>query len=731
MAIQFIKEKGVFSLHTKNTTYQMQVGTFGHLLHLYYGGRVGGNMDHLFTYYDRGFSGNPYEADKDRTYSLDCLPQEYPTEGTGDYRINCLTVKNDDGTYSCDLRYKDYKIRKGKYDLPGLPAVYGGKEEADTLEIILEDSISKIEVALLYGVLEEQDIITRAVKISNVGNQTITIEKALSACLDFLYGTFDLYSFYGRHAMERNVQRATVIHGIQSIGSKRGTSSHQYNPFIILADEKANEDYGSCYGMCFVYSGSFQAETEKDQYDQTRITMGLQAELFSYELKPGEDFYTPEVVMSYSGCGIAKLSQNYHHTFRNNLCRGKYKTIPRPVLINNWEATYFDFDGEKIYNIAKQAAELGVEMIVLDDGWFGKRDDDFSGLGDWVVNEKKLGGSLPDLVSRINDLGLKFGIWIEPEMVNEDSNLYREHPDWAIIIPGRKPVRSRYQLLLDFSRKEVVDHIFHALCEIMDHANIEYIKWDMNRSICDVYSAVNANSNQGAVLYRYILGLYELLERLLNRYPELLIEGCSGGGGRFDAGMLYYAPQIWCSDNTDAIDRLRIQEGTSYAYPISSVGSHVSAVPNHQTGRTTSLKTRGVVAMSGSFGYELDLSKMTEAEKSVVKEQIASFHKYWHLIHDGDYYRLTSSFEDKPFTAWEFVAKDQSEALLNIVTLETHGNPLTYYIKCKGLDPQKDYVIGDTQDIFNGKTLMNAGIPIPYMVDEYQAWQIHFKQVSV
>jgi alpha-galactosidase len=729
MSIENKSDQGIFTLHTDHSTYQMQVGKYGHLLHLYYGSKVEDDMDYLLTYFDRGFSGNPYEAEKDRTYSMDSLPQEFPTQGTGDYRTTCLTLRNADGTYGCDLRYKESKITKGKYKIPGLPAIYG-EEETDTLEIILEDLANKVQVSLYYGVFEKQDIITRSVKIKNNGDEVCAIEKASSACMDLLYGEYDLYSFYGRHAMERNLQKARVNHGIYSIGSKRGTSSHQYNPFFILADSKTTEDYGDCYGMCFVYSGNFKAEVELDQYNQTRVIMGLQDELFAYDLKPEESFYTPEVVLSYSACGITKLSQNYHEIFRHNLCRGKYKTKKRPVLLNNWEATYFDFNGDKILSIAKQAAELGVEMLVLDDGWFGKRDDDNSGLGDWFVNETKLGGSLSSLVDKINGLGLKFGIWMEPEMVSEDSKLYEEHPDWAFTIPGRKPVRGRNQLVLDFSRKEVVDNIYSQMCHVLDKANIEYLKWDMNRSISDVYSVVNHDSTQGAVLHRYMLGLYDLLERLIARYPNLLIEGCSGGGGRFDAGMLYYTPQIWCSDNTDAIDRIRIQEGTSYAYPVSSVGSHISAVPNHQTGRSTPINTRSVVAMAGSFGYELDLNKLTDKEKEDVKKQIILFHQYEDLIHNGSYYRLTSTLEDKEFAAWQFVSPDKSEALLNVVTLDTHGNPIIKYIKCKGLKPEANYIISDREKIYSGKALMSGGLSIPYVTDEYQSWQVYLKEVK-
>jgi len=729
VAIKYNEEQKTFSLHTEHAAYQMQIGKYGHLLHLYYGNKVDGNMDYLLTYADRGFSGNPYAAGSDRTYSLDSLPQEFPTQGTGDYRITCLTIKNADGSFSCDLRYKDYKIVAGKYTIPGLPAVYADPAEAETLEIYLADPVSKVQVTLKYGILEKNDIITRTAVITNAGDTACTIESASSACLDFLYGDYELYTFYGRHAMERNLQRAKLMHGVQSIGSKRGTSSHQYNPFMILAGAKTTEDYGECYGMCYVYSGNFKAKVELDQYDQTRIIMGLQDELFSYELEPHDVFNMPEVVMSFSNDGLSRLSQNYHDTFRNNLCRGKYKTIPRPVLLNNWEATYFDFDGDAIFQIARQAAELGVEMLVLDDGWFGNRNDDNHGLGDWYANEQKLGGSLSHLADRINGIGMKFGIWMEPEMVNEESVLFREHPDWAFSIPGREPIRARNQLVLDFSRNEVVEYIFTHVCAVLDSANIEYLKWDMNRSISDVYSTVNHGAAEGAVLYKYTLGLYDFLERLIRRYPDLLIEGCSGGGGRFDAGMLYYTPQIWCSDNSDAIDRIRIQEGTSFAYPISSVGSHVSASPNHQTGRIAQIQTRGVVAMAGSYGFELDLGKSTDEEKEYIKKQIAAFHKYSQLIHNGDYYRLTCSLEDTELAAWEFAAKDKSEALLNVVTLSTHGNPLTQYIRCKGLNPDAGYEVEGTELICSGKTLMNAGIPVPYMTDEYQSWQVHLKQI--
>ncbi len=450
MAILYNGDQGLFTIHTNNTTYQMKVDSFGNLLHLYYGGRTDGSAEYLLTYADRGFSGNPYEAGSNRTYSLDALPQEYPALGTGDYRSPALAVENADGSVCCSLHYHSHLIKKGKYTLPGLPSMYGGPEDSETLELCLKDQVSGLTVFLLYGVFPCYDIITRAVKVENSGNEPLVLKKVHSACLDFLYGDYHWILFYGRHAMERNWQRTEVAHGAQVIGSRRGTSSHQYSPFVILAEKDATEDTGSCYGMSFVYSGAFKAEAEKDQYSQTRLLMGLQDEQFSYRLTSGGIFFGPEVILSYSGAGLGTLSRQFHRGIRRSLCRGRYKLSPRPVLINSWEAVYFDFTGDDIFNIAKQASQLGVEMLVLDDGWFGKRESDTTGLGDWFVNEEKLGGSLKSLAGRINSLGMKFGIWIEPEMVSEDSLLYRSHPDWAFTIPGRKPVMGRSQLVLDF-----------------------------------------------------------------------------------------------------------------------------------------------------------------------------------------------------------------------------------------------------------------------------------------
>lgn len=722
MAILFQEDERTFTLQTKQTTYQMKIDAFGYLLHLYYGGKISGNMDYLLTYYDRGFSANPYDAGSDRTYSMDALPQEYPTMGTGDYRNSALVVRNHDESECCDLRYTGHEIKKGKYGLPGLPAVYADDQDAQTLEIRLEDTVSRVQVRLLYGVLEEDDIITRSVQIINGGTGSIVVEKAASASLDFMAGNFDLVSFYGRHAMERNMQRASIAHGSQVIGSRRGSSSHQYNPAVIIADKDATEDYGSCYGMVFVYSGNFLCEAELDQYNQTRVIIGLQSDLLHYPLEAGEMLTVPETILCYSDHGFGGLSIKYHHCLRDHVCRGAYQHSPRPVLVNSWEAAYFHFDGETIIQLAKEAAELGIDMVVMDDGWFGKREDDNSGLGDWQVNEQKLGCSLEELIQRVNEMGVKFGIWIEPEMVSEDSDLYRTHPDWAMLNPQRNPIRSRNQLVLDFSRKEVRDYIFERICNVLDQGNIEYVKWDMNRSISDVYSADN---RQGKVAYDYVLGVYEFLEKLTAKYPHLLIEGCCGGGGRFDAGMLYYTPQIWCSDNTDAVDRLRIQYGTSFFYPMSAIAAHVSAVPNHQTGRSISLLTRGIVAMTGAFGYELSLEKLTKEEKEQVKEQIRQYKEYEALISNGDYYRLSNPYQDS-LAAWMFVSKDRRSVLLHVVLLEIHGNMTVSYVKLKGLLPEAYYEEKTDKKCYQGSTLMQAGIPLPVEMKEYPAYQFYF-----
>ena len=715
----------VFTLQTKSSTYQMKEEG-GFLFHNYYGPVIGDvDMSYLVCPMDRGFSGQPQEI-VDRRFSLDTRLLEYSAYGTGDYRDYCLHAVYEDGSHVTDLRFVSYEVKEGKYALEGLPAMYQGEEKAETLEITLRDEYKNLEVVLYYGVFEDLDVITRACKIVNQSEEQVRLLRAYSMGLDFDNKDMDMLHFYGRHAMERKMERSPLQHGFQGVESRRGYSSHQQNPFVILCKQDANEEYGWCYGASFVYSGNFSIQAEVSQTDFTRLTVGIQDTQFEFHLDSGESFTAPEVILSFSENGLGQLSRNYHKAIRHNLCRGKYKTERRPVLINNWEATYFDFTPEKLVAIAKDAKELGIEMLVMDDGWFGKRDSDYSGLGDWFVNEKKLKGGLKNLVEEVNKAGMKFGIWFEPEMISEDSDLYRAHPDWALTVPGRSFTRARHQLVLDFSREDVRTYIFDRMCEILESANIEYVKWDANRHLTDVWSAKLPADRQGEVFHRYILGLYDFLEKLTQRFPNLLIEGCSGGGGRFDAGMMYYHPQIWCSDDTDAIERLDIQYGTSFGYPISTVGSHVSVCPNHQTGRSVSMKTRGIVAMAGTFGYELDITRLSQEEKDMVKIQVEEFKKYYSLIQQGDYYRLTDDGRKSPYVAWEFAAEDGTEALLNVVTLRVRAYAMPYTVRIKGLKPEAVYEVEGTGEKYPGAALMNGGYLLPVIWDDYQSVQVHF-----
>ena len=720
-----MKKIELITLQTAHTTYQMGVTPEGFLLQLYYGPKTDDAMDYLLTRYDRGFEACPNEMGTDRTFSMGVQPAAFPVYGNGDYRTPAFSMKDGNGVYGCDLRYVSHEVREGKYEIPGLPAAYAGESKAQTVDILLRDALTGTEVTLRYGLLPELDVITRSLHVENKGQGDVYLERAASASLDLVSGEYDLIHFYGHHGMERITERTALHHGVFAIGSKRGTSSHQHNPFVVLADRAADEDKGSCYGFSFLYSGNFSCEAEVDSMNQTRIVMGLQPEMFSWRLAPGECFDTPEMMMAYTDQGFAALSHIFHKAIRHHVVRGPHRIGPRPVLINNWEATYFDFTGEKLIDIAREAKSLGVEMMVLDDGWFGHRDSDFEGLGDWWVNEEKLGMSMAQLGEKIHALGMKFGLWIEPEMVNEDTDLYKNHPDWVYQIPGRAPVRSRSQLCLDFSRTEVVDYIFEQIAAVVKAGKVDYIKMDLNRNIYDVYTHIAGWQNSGMILHRYVLGVYRFIQRLLDTFPQILIEGCSGGGGRFDAGMLYYTPQIWCSDCSDPVERLQIQYGTSFGYPVSSVGAHVSTVPNHQTGRITPFETRAAVAMAGSFGYELDLNLITEEEKAAVKQQIIDYKRYQPLIYEGLYYRLLPPDLRRDVTAWSFVKEDGSEALMWAVVLNPHCNSAVTYVRFKGLDPDRRYRINDSERTYSGQALMKAGWPIPALTGEYRTWLYH------
>lgn len=759
MAILYDKSGQRITIHTRTTTYQMGIGPYGHLLHYYYGKRAEGDFSACLSYRDRGFAGNPYDAGNDRTYSLDILPQEFPCYGNGDYRTTSFRLKQENGVYGCDLRVKEVRVEAGLYTIPELPTVYAGTKEAEgaeTLSVILEDAAANVEVTLRYGVLPELDVILRANTVRNIGKHEIVVEKMDSASVDMLHGDFEMIHFSGRYGTERLMQRTRLGEGRFTVGSLRGESSHQHNPFAMLCAAGAGEDHGLVMAAGLLYSGNFTISAELDQMGQTRFALGVSDEMFAWPLAAGESFTTPQAVLCI-GEGFASVTHRFHDLVNHHIVREKQPGALRPILLNSWEGCYFDFDGEKIIALAEEAAELGMDLLVMDDGWFGKRDDDCSGLGDWKANEKKLGMPLKELGRRIHEKGVKFGIWIEPEMVNEDSDLYRAHPDYAFVIPGRKPIRSRYQLCLDFSRKEVVDCIADRIISEFRDVPLDYIKMDMNRSVHDVFTHAPEwadRQNVGRTLYRYVLGVYAFIERLHEAFPDVLIEGCSGGGGRFDLGMLYYTPQIWLSDNTDAIERLQLQYGSSFIYPVSTIGAHVSAVPNHQTGRVTPLVTRAVTAMAGTFGYELDPARLSAEEKTMIRKQIQRVKQFWNLTHDGLYDRLSApegewnpadGTHDPDYMAWQYTARDRSEALASVVFIKTHCNAPTLYLKWKELDPDATYrlhledqnrelpeawQLPEELPAMTGAVLMEMGMPLPYQPGEYNSLLIYAEKAK-
>lgn len=712
MAIIYDEKKQIFHLQTPKTSYIMHIWREKYLTHVYWGKKINTpDMENALISRVTGFS--PVTDKED--YTLDFLCQEYPTGCGSDYRMPAISVLYEDGSRNAKLTYDSHRIFMGKPKLQGLPATYvENEEEADSVEITLKDSLKGLKVVLLYTAFNKIDVITRSVKVVNEGNETIILEKVVSANVDFETSDFDFLDFHGGWGKERFLERTPLHHGVQSIDSKRGSSSHQLNPFFVLASKETNEEYGNAYGFNFVYSGNFTAGVEVDQVDKSRAWMGLNDYDFSWRLEPMEEFQAPEVVMVYSGNGFGEMSRSFHQLYRKRLVRGKYRDEARPILVNNWEGTYFDFTEEKILGIAREAKELGIELMVLDDGWFGKRNDDKSSLGDWVVNREKLPGGITGLADKINAMGLKFGLWFEPEMVSVDSDLYRAHPDWCIHVPGRVRTETRNQLTLDLSRKEVCDYIVEAVGKVLDEANISYVKWDMNRNMSELGSAGLPADRQKEMPHRYMLGLYDTMERVISSHPDVLFEGCSGGGGRFDPGMLYYMPQIWTSDDTDAVERLYIQYGTSYAYPISAMGAHVSAAPNHQTGRQTSLKMRGDVAMSGNFGYELDLMKFTEEEKEEVKKQVELYKELRTFVQSGDMYRLKSPFRDVynngNDTAWMFVSEDGADIFAAYFRISGIVNGGIYRMKFVALDPASRYeVVGEGKQYY-GDELMNIGL---------------------
>lgn len=731
MSIRIDRETGLITLHTLHTSYQMWADGQGVVHHLYYGPAIGGSdLRGLEFYSDCGFSPQPAGMDRQRDYSLDTLCQEYTGSGVGDYRIGCLRLAGPDGSRAADLRFVSAEAVPGKYALPGLPAACAEDGACETLRLKLRDAVHGLTVTLLYGVFAQADVITRAALLENEGSGSIRLDKAASACLDLPFGKWELIHFHGRHCMERQPERVPLSHNIQTLRSARGASSHQHNPFAILAAPHTTEETGECLGAMLVWSGNFKIECEVSQMQSTRLVAGVSDDDFSWTLEPGGQFAAPEVLFCYSDQGLSELSARYHRFLQCHIIRSPWRDKPRPILINNWEATYMDFDAQRIWDIARQARDLGVEMLVLDDGWFGERSDDSSGLGDWQFNEKKLGCTFDQLIGRVREMGLLFGLWIEPEMVCANTALYAAHPDWALSIPGRAPATGRSQLVLDMGRPDVVDYLYDLFHRLLAEHDIAYIKWDMNRNLTDVYSRALPPERQGEAAYRYMLGLYSLLDRLTRDFPQVLFEGCAGGGGRFDAGMLCYCPQIWCSDDTDAIHRIKIQYGTSFGYPPCAMGSHISASPNHQTGRSTLLSTRAVVAMAGTFGYELDLQKLTADEKEMVKAQIVRYKQLQPLLLEGRCERLTDAVTDTCFTAWQFTAPDRSRAAVSVVVIDPQANPWPIHIRLRGLDPQALYHESLTECVYTGAALCHAGLTLPIMQGDYPAVQIMIERTE-
>ena len=710
MPIIYNEKTREFHLYNQEISYIIKILDNDQPGQLYYGKRLTYREDfsHLFEYAMRDMS--PYAFEGNSTFSLENIKQEYPTFGCGDMRFPAYEIERENGSHVVEFVYKEHKIYDGKPKLEGLPATYvESDDEAQTLELVLEDTSINTRIVLLYTIYEAFPVIARSVRFECDSDEKITLLSAMSACVDLPDKDYEMIDLAGVWARERHVRRHKLDYGIQSIYSMRGCSSYQFNPFLALARENADEFQGQVYGFSLVYSGNFLAQTEVDNYDTARVLMGIHPNGFKWTLGKGESFQTPEMVMVYSEAGLNGMSQTFHKLYRTRLARGTWRDKVRPILINSWEAFYFDFDAPKLLGLADVAADLGMELFVLDDGWFGKRDDSTSSLGDWYPNEEKLKGTLKELAEKINAKGLKFGLWIEPEMTNKDSDLYRAHPDWLLAEQGKRICHSRTQYVLDFSKKEVREYIGDMLENLLAEVPVSYIKWDMNRTFSEVFSNGNDREYQGKVCHKYILGVYELYERLTSRFPHVLFESCASGGARFDPGMLYYAPQGWTSDDTDAIERLKIQYGTSMVYPVSCMGSHVSASPNHQTNRVTPLETRADVAYFGTFGYELDLLKLGEEDKAEIRRQIAFMKEKRDLIQKGTFYRLKSPFEGNE-TAWMIVSEDQKKALVGYYRVMQPVNVGFKRLKLKGLKEDTCYkVSGYAYDCY-GDELMNLGL---------------------
>ncbi len=735
MNISYNEKNRVFKLDTVHSSYCIGIVDDENFVgHIYYGRKLAeDNLAYLMRTEEAPFV--PSKNNRDRAAFLDTFPMEYTGNGLGDYREGALEIRTMSGHSGVALSYVSHRIYDGKDPLEGLPATFGDAGACKTLELTCEDRILGLQVILSYSIFADSDALARSVKIVNNGQEPVYLTKVMSACIDMDNDGYEMITLHGSWGRERAIQTRPVMKGKQSVSSIRGESSHQEHPFMAWKKRTTTEENGDIYAMNFVYSGNFLAQIEENQFGSIRAMMGIHPYDFCWKLESGDSFQAPEVVCVYSAGGIGGMTRTFHDLYRNHLIRGEYKDKKRPILINNWEATYFDFDTEKLLNIARQASELGIEMLVMDDGWFGHRNDDNSSLGDWQVNEDKLKGGLKYLVDEVNKLGMKFGIWFEPEMISPDSDLYREHPDWAIAIPGRTGTLTRNQYVLDLSRKEVRDFVYEMFADILRSANIEYVKWDMNRQLSDIGSYGLPADRQGELFHRQVLAVYEMQDRMTKEFPHLLLENCSGGGARFDPGMLYYSPQIWCSDDTDGVERLSIQAGTAMVYPLSTMGAHVSDCPNHAIGRVTPFETRGYVALAGTFGYELDVTKIPEEDRKMIPEQTAMYHKYNDLVRCGDYYRIAHYADNHYFDCYEVVAKDKSEALVTYIQVLNRPNFHSRRICIPGLDPQGCYVIENAQDWpelkqmeYMGDTLHYAGINIPPLWGDFKGRLMHLKK---
>jgi alpha-galactosidase len=714
MPVLFHENSREFHLYNEHISYIIRILRNNQPGNLYFGKRVHdrNSFSHLLQGELRPLAA--YVFENDYTFSLQHTLQEYPSYGTTDFRYPAFEIKQENGSKISCFGYKSHAIFSGKKRLPGLPATYvESDQEADTLEIRLFDAVLQTEIVLSYTIYRDYPVVARNAAFLHKGDRAVVLNRAMSASIDLPDGNFEMLQLSGAWARERHVKCRKLEQGIQGIYSMRGISSAEHNPFIALKRPDANEFSGEVYGFSLVYSGNHLEQVEVDTHNMTRVMLGIHPDTFEWPLGCGESFQTPEAVLVYSDSGLNGMSQTFHKLFRNRLARGDWRDRARPVLINNWEATEMKFTQEKILSIAKAGKELGMELFVLDDGWFGKRDNDKAGLGDWyVTNFDKLPGGITGLAEKIEGLGMKFGLWFEPEMVNKDSDLYRKHPDWILRTPERRASPTRNQYVLDFSRKEVVDYIYSLMENVLGTSMVSYVKWDMNRYITECYSAGKNAEGQGKVFHQYILGVYDLYERLTARFPHILFESCSSGGGRFDPGLLYFAPQAWTSDNSDAVERLLIQYGTSLVYPVGSMGAHVSAVPNQQVGRTTPLETRANVAFFGVFGYELDLTLLSEAEKEKVREQVTFYKAHRELIHNGTFYRLSSPFE-KDAAAWIVVSADRTEAIAGYYKLLNRANDAWRRFQLAGLDGGRQYIVNnDSQKVFYGDELMNIGIVV-------------------